>query len=262
MTVANNHDASKIDSASAFLLILQGFKMLLEPRLRPYVAIPILISAALFGTVFTWCFMQIPELQASFESWIQTNLWQWVASLFVYLSWLFWPIAIITGLLLTSYTLVSVVNIIAAPFNALLSEKVEELLGYPSDEGMSFIASIPRTLFREIRKFVSTLKWLVLLLILLFFPVLNIVSLLIGAWLMAIQYLDIPADNHQLSFNDFLRILKTQPIKASSFGLSVMLISMLPLVNMVLVPAAICAATALWHRDFHGHVATARAATA
>ena len=247
-------------NAPALFILLQGFKMLIRPGLKRYVAMPIAISAVIFGSLFTWVFMQIPVLQNRFEMWINNNLWEWVASLFVYLSWLFWPIAIISGLLLTSYTLVSVVNIIAAPFNSLLSEKVEESLGYPSDEGISFMASIPRTIIREARKFISTLKWLVLLLVLLFFPFLNIFSLLIGAWLMAIQYMDIPADNHQLSFTDFLRILKKHSLKALAFGLSISLVSMLPLVNILLVPAAICAGTVLWHRDFHGHVVSARAA--
>ncbi|NRB40155.1 MAG: sulfate transporter CysZ [Pseudomonadales bacterium] len=254
MSSTNNRYAQ----SSALLILIQGFKLILHPGLKRYVAAPIAVSAAIFGSIFTWCFLQIPVLQDSFEGWIHANLWEWVAAGFVYLSWLFWPIAIITGLLVTSYTLVSLVNIIAAPFNALLSEKVEEVLGYPSSEGESFAASIHRTVFREIRKFISTLKWLVLLLVLLFFPVLNILSLLIGAWLMAIQYLDIPADNHQLSFTDFLRLLKKQPLKAGAFGLSVMLVSMLPLINIVLVPAAICAATVLWHKEFHADVVAAQ----
>ncbi len=235
----------------ALLILIQGFKLILRPELRVYVAGPIAVSAIIFGSIFIWAFMQVPILQQSFEAWITANLWAWLASLFSYLSWLFWPIAIITGLLVTSYTLISVVNIIAAPFNALLSEKVEHVLGLPSDEGISFMASIPRTLFREIRKLISSLKWMILLLILLFFPLLNMISFLIGAWLMTIQYLDIPADNHQLSFKDFLKQIKKKPLISISFGLTVMLLSLLPLINIILVPAAICAATLLWHQEFH-----------
>lgn len=239
----------------ALLILLEGFKLLLHPGLKRYVAGPLVVGFALFGSVFFWAASAVPQLQNQFELWIANNVWEWLASVLMYASWLFWPIFIIIAYFLIAYTLVSVVNIIAAPFNALLSEKVEQVLGYPSADtpegATAFMASIPRTLLREIRKFISTLKWLVLLFILLFIPFLNILSLLIGAWLMAIQYLDIPADNHQLSFMDFLKTLKTQKIKATAFGLTVMLVSLIPVLNLLLVPAAICASTVLWHRDYH-----------
>lgn len=238
----------------ALFILLEGFKLLLTPGLKRYVAVPLIIGTLLFASLFTWMSLQIGSWQSGFEQWLNANLWQWLASTLSYASWLFWPVFIISAYLLFAYTLVSLVNIIAAPFNALLSEKVEELLGLPQAQntnGISgFLQSIPRTVFREIRKFISTLKWLILLIVLLFIPVLNIFSLLIGAWLMAIQYLDIPADNHQLGFIEFLKTLKKRRFKALAFGLSVSLVSMLPLVNLILVPAAICAATLLWHQEY------------
>lgn len=239
-------------SAAAFIL-WDGFKLLTQPGIRRYAAVPVILGFCIFALLFSWLSGQIPN-QDSFEQWLDLHLWNWVASIASYLIWLIWPLFFITAYFLVAYTAVSLINIIGAPFNGVLSEKAEQMWGYPSPQNNAdlpaIIQSAPQAIWREIVKFINSLKWLALLLILLFFPLLNILSILIGAWLMAIQFLDIPADNHQLTFKEFLIQLKQGQLSALLFGLSVFIISMIPLLNFIVVPAAICAATALWHNKY------------
>ena len=60
------------------------------------------------------------------------------------------------------------------------------------------------------------------LLILSFIPVLNLIAaplwLLFGIWMMAIQYIDYPADNHKLGWNEMLAWLREKRWQSMSFG--------------------------------------------
>ncbi|GAA80941.1 CysZ protein [Pseudoalteromonas sp. BSi20495] len=73
---------------------------------------------------------------------------QWLS----WLEWLMWPIAILMVLFSYSMLFTVITNFIAAPFNALLSEKVElYLTGQKiNDDGFAeLVKDIPRMLARE-----------------------------------------------------------------------------------------------------------------
>jgi CysZ protein len=64
--------------------------------------------------------------------------------------------------------------------------------------------------------------------------------------MMAIQYKDYPFDNNKISFTQMKDILKKNKGLSYSFGITVAVFSMIPIVNLVVMPVAICGATALW----------------
>jgi CysZ protein len=64
--------------------------------------------------------------------------------------------------------------------------------------------------------------------------------------MMAVQYKDYPFDNHKISFNEMKQDLKANKSLSYSFGFTTAVFSMLPVVNLVVMPVAICGATALW----------------
>ncbi len=66
------------------------------------------------------------------------------------------------------------------------------------------------------------------------------------AWMMAVQYKDYPFDNHKISFTRMRQALKQRQGLSYSFGITTAVFSMIPLVNLVVMPVAICGATALW----------------
>jgi CysZ protein len=64
--------------------------------------------------------------------------------------------------------------------------------------------------------------------------------------MMAIQYKDYPFDNHKIPFARMRVMLNENKNVSYSFGITVAVFSMIPIINLVVMPVAICGATALW----------------
>ena len=73
--------------------------------------------------------------------------------------------------------------------------------------------------------------------------------LLFGVWMMAIQYIDYPADNHKLGWNEMLAWLRQKRWQSMSFGGIVYLVLLVPVVNLLMMPAAVAGATLFWVRE-------------
>jgi CysZ protein len=73
-----------------------------------------------------------------------------------------------------------------------------------------------------------------------------LLALLWGAWVMTLQYVDYPADNHQLPFTHLRRQLKQQRFSTTGLGSTIMLGSMIPVINIFVMPIAVAAGTLLW----------------
>jgi CysZ protein len=91
------------------------------------------------------------------------------------------------------------------------------------------------------------------LLVLLLVPGVNVLAsvlwVLFSAWMMAVQYLDYPMANHSLFFKQQRARLRKRPLLAWSFGGPVMLITMIPVLNFFVMPAAVAGATLIWVRE-------------
>jgi CysZ protein len=232
----------------------QGCKDLFKPGLKRYVLLPIIINVILFSLIF---YFGIQYLLNKFD-FIFFTLPDW-------LSWLNWLIKPLQYLLLTIVILASIgiialvstlsANLIAAPFNGLLSETYSKLLGHPSPT-QPFSTLVISTISRESRKLVYfILRFIMLAIIaavLYFIPLLNmlipILFFVMGAWLLAVEYCDYAADNFHQPFKQSLAQLKQQRTMSLGFGLTVMLLSSVPFVNFIVMPAAVLGGTALWHR--------------
>ncbi|GGO77254.1 sulfate transporter CysZ [Marinobacterium nitratireducens] len=228
--------------------LLRGLQMLPDPSIRHFVIIPLLVNILLFGGAI-WL------LISEFEVWVDYLInqmlpdWDWLE----FLRYLLWPLLALVVLVIVYYSFTLVANFIAAPFNGFLSEKVErQLRGEVSaDEGWGeLLAMIPRTLQRELAKLAYYLPRVLLLLVLTFVPVVGLVSpllwFLFGAWMMSIQYCDYPMDNNKVSFGQMKQLLKSERLTAVGFGGLVQVGMMIPLLNLVLMPAAVVGATLYW----------------
>jgi CysZ protein len=69
---------------------------------------------------------------------------------------------------------------------------------------------------------------------------------LLGAWMMAVQYVDYPVDNHQRNFQAVKSVLRGRRLSSLGFGGVVALVSGVPILNFFVVPAAVCGATLFW----------------
>ena len=171
-----------------------------------------------------------------------------------FITWIIWPLIILTVALVSGYLFTSIALLIASPFNALLAEKAEELVtGQPVDslEGLgAAVLALPRGIARELAKLVYYIPMAVFVLLLSFVPGINALTpvlwFLLGAWMMSIQFVDYPMDNHQLSFADVKEAVRSRRLSSLGFGGMVALCASIPVVNFFVVPAAVVGATLLW----------------
>ena len=118
---------------------------------------------------------------------------------------------------------------------------------------MSFrhvLSEIPRTLRNECRKIAYFLVWALPLLVLFVIPGINIAAPLVWAlflsWMLAVEYLDYPMGNHRHDLRSVRAWLKTRRSLALGFGATVLGATLLPGLNLIVMPAAVAGATALW----------------
>lgn len=223
--------------------LTRGAKMLKHPSLRVFVIVPLLINILIFGSLITLGFGYISDLMDSMLG----SIPGWLS----FIQWILWPLIVITVSLISGYLFTSVALIIASPFNALLAEKAEELVtGKPVDslEGLgAALASVPRSIVRELLKLLYYIPMALLVLVLSFIPGVGAVAwLLLGAWMMSIQFVDYPMDNHQLSFAEVKNACRSRRLSSLGFGAIVAVCTGIPVVNFFVVPAAVVGATLLW----------------
>ncbi|MCE7580881.1 sulfate transporter CysZ [Vibrio fluvialis] len=229
-----------------------GFDIAVSPGIRRFVLMPLLTNILLVGGALYYLFSHL-------DSWIN----DWMGQIPDWLSWLsyiLWPLLVITILATFSYFFSTLANFIAAPFNGLLAEKVEEKLTGKkvNDDGvLAVVKDAPRIMAREWRKLVYVLPKAIGLFILLLIPALGqtlgpILWFIFTAWMLAIQYCDYPFDNHKVTFNDMRNSLKQKQGKAYTFGMLVSVLTTIPVVNLFVMPVAVCGATAMWVNEFRG----------
>ncbi|MGI2881106.1 sulfate transporter CysZ [Vibrio furnissii] len=229
-----------------------GFDIAVSPGIRRFVLMPLLANILLVGGALYYLFSHL-------DSWINNWMGQ-IPDWLSWLSYLLWPLLVITILATFSYFFSTLANFIAAPFNGLLAEKVEEkLTGQKvNDDGvMAVVKDVPRIMSREWRKLVYLLPKAIGLFILLLIPALGqtlgpILWFIFTAWMLAIQYCDYPFDNHKVSFNDMRNSLKQKQGKAYTFGMLVSVLTTIPIINLFVMPVAVCGATAMWVHEFRG----------
>ncbi|WP_261640024.1 sulfate transporter CysZ [Erwinia mallotivora] len=224
----------------------QGWKLITLPGIRRFVIVPLIVNVLLMGGAFIWLFQQLghwlPALMSSVPGWLQ------------WLSYLLWPLAVISILLVFSYFFSTVANWIAAPFCGLLAEQLEgRLTGKPlPDSGwMEMLKDFPRIMKRELQKLAWYLPRAAVLLLLYFIPgfgqtVVPLLWFLFSAWMLSVQYCDYPFDNHKVSFRQMRSALKQHKTDNMQFGALVSLFTLIPLLNLIIMPVAVCGATAMW----------------
>ncbi|GAA4355110.1 sulfate transporter CysZ [Kangiella marina] len=242
--------------------LANGFRMLLQKGIKRYVFIPLGINLTLLTIALIYLINQISFwaqwVEESVTSW---GAWEWLGTA---LAWLVWPIVIVGAVLFIFFFFSMLANWIAAPFNGLLAEAVERKLHAENgnddapieDEGFKgLIKDTPRLLKREWTKLKYYIPRALVCLLVLFVPIIGaiafpIIWFVFNAWMMSVQYIDYPMDNHKIPFDDMLKTLQTTRSGTLGFGSLVMLCTMIPIINLLVMPAAVCGATQLWYENY------------
>ncbi len=239
---------------SGIYYLFKGLQLSFRPGIKRFVILPFLINILLMSAVCGWFLLSISQ-------WIP----QWIKDLPTWLHWLsglIWPVAVISVLLVCSYLFSTLAGFIAAPLNSLLAEQVEASLlvkKSPDYNVKSILFSLPHTMKREWQKLTYCLPRAVLLL--LFFAIPGIGQLfapmlwfLFSAWMLSVQYNDYPFDNHKISFRHMLTVLQQDRVHNLAFGTTISVLTLIPVINLLIMPVAVCGATAIWVDRYRFHV--------
>ena len=244
---------------SGALYFLRGFAIVTRPGIRPYVIVPLLINTVLFALLITFG-----------ASWLGDAVERMLPDWLDFLGWILVPAFVFAALIAGFFTFNLVANFIAAPFNGLLAEAVERhLTGRPppsADGGgwRAFLMGLGSTFVAEVRKLayvaVRSLPPLVLFLI----PGINVVApivwMAVGAWMLAVTYVDYPMANHGIGFDALRARLRGRRLLSLGFGGAALAALAVPVLNFLVIPCAVAGATAMWVEQFEGSADTAPSA--
>lgn len=205
--------------------------------------IPLFVNTALFAALIVY---GAREFGALIDSLLPPSF-QW-------LEWLLWPLFALTLVLVAFYAFGLIANLIAAPFNSLLAAAVEQnLTGKRPDDGGTGLRAVFTGFGHEIKKFLFLIGCALPLLILFIIPGLNLLApfawFLFSAWLLALEYSDYPLGNRGLYFPEIRTRVRQHPLLALSFGASVLVCTMIPFLNFLVMPAAVAGATVWWTEE-------------
>ena len=224
----------------------RGMTILVQPGLRRFVIMPLLANIAVFALIAG----SLYQLMSGFYIDITGEI-PWTLS---FLTWIVTPIIWMIGTLLSGYLSIFIVLFLTSPFHGLLAEKVEERTTGEAIQNESSVVqvalSVPRGFLRELQKLFHYLPMALLVVIISVIPGLNFAApflwIILGAWMMSLQFIDYPMDNHRLPFREVREACSARRGTSIGFGVIVAFVSGIPILNLALIPAAVAGATLLW----------------
>ena len=228
------------------LYLFQGFRLITQPGLRRYVALPTLVNITVFVGLGYLAFGWLDTLT---ESFIQT-LPEWLQ----WLDWISEILVFLTLSLVSFFTFTLIANLISSPFNGPLAQAVEQrLTGETKHEEGAWhdsITQLPQVFGDEGQKLFYSISRSLPFLLLFLIPLVNVIAsaawLIFGTWLLALQYMDYPLGNQSIRFQQQRELLGRHKLLIMGFGAGVLACTMVPLLNLLIIPAAVAGATALY----------------
>ncbi len=231
------------DFTTGFKYVFSGFKLIVQPGIRIYVLIPLLINTILFASVIAYGSNLLSDF---LDSW-SAAWWEWI-------KWILWPLFVMISLAVIFFCFSIVANLIAAPFNGFLAEAVESKLSNTVLTDTGSIKAIPGEIIKamksESRKFLYFIIRAIPLLLLFIIPIAQVAApflwVLFGSWMLALEYIDYPMGNHGIVFPEQRKIMTIEKKQTFGFGLGIMLLTFIPVINFVAMPVAVAGASKLW----------------
>ncbi len=214
---------------------------------------PLGINIVLFVGLIALGMSQFEALLA----WLMPDLPSWLQ----WLTWPLWALFTISTLVLIFYTFSIIANIVSSPFNGALSAAVEREINpitattqHEENSRLGIMRDILVSIKNEVEKLLYMVFCFFPALILFFIPVVNIAApaiwFLLGAWLLALEYADYPMGNHGINFKDTKKQLRKKGGTSMGFGVITMGATIIPGLNLIVIPAAVAGATIMWVENF------------
>ena len=148
------------------------------------------------------------------------------------------------------FTFTLLANLFAAPFYGKLSAKTLLILNDRADAEVADLAMI-KSLLSELKRLIYLVIRALPILFLFIIPGLNLIApflwLLYSAWSMVLEYMAYPLENKGLLFPEQRKLVKSFRLGALCFGGLVIFGLTIPLINILIPPAAVIGATIYLH---------------
>ena len=219
-----------------------------NPVLYKYIFIPLMISVTVFSLAGYWG-LQVFDYFVN-QNIPQDDIWYWLL-----LNKLIWISAILVTFILVFFSFTVLGNLIASPFNDILSEKSEEILsGKVADAGsfhlVLFMKETGKTLLNESLKISLFVCCMIFLFALNLLPVLG--SMLYGAlaflltvYFLVIEYTGFVFSRKRLTFKNQRKFIKKNRLLCAGFGCGAFILLAIPFVQFFSIPMGVVGATLL-----------------
>ncbi|AKJ94772.1 hypothetical protein TVD_05030 [Thioalkalivibrio versutus] len=223
----------------AFLAPFRGLARVFDPGLRGLVIGPLIINILVVIGLATAAGVGFEALLAA---WLPGG-WDWLA-------WLLWPLFALALLVAFGVSAVALAAIIASPFSGPLAYRTARGLGHePRQPARSFLGEMGHATVTALRKAGYYGLLFIPVLLITVIPGLNLLAPIawftFGSWVLAVEFLEAPLANDGLAFAEVRKTVRAHRLETLSFGAGTTLLAMVPLVNLLLVPAAVIGATHL-----------------
>ena len=239
---------SLVNFAKGFWLPFNSFFYVKRhPRLYPYIILPLVINVVSFCLVIYFGFDFYRNLVMSRMP--QGDAWYWlILNYFVLL------LAIVVVLVLIFFTFAVVGSLLASPFNDVLSEKTELLLGGHTPEEpfslITFIRSAGQAMITEAKKISVFLLGMLALVLLHLLPLLGtmlypILSVAWTAFFLVMEYTGYVFARKGLSFKSQRQVVYRNAALMSGFGLGLFCLLAIPFMQFFCIPLGVVGAVRL-----------------
>jgi len=214
--------------------LFKGIALLGSKDLRNFILIPILINIVLYSAALTLSYYYIDSLINAFiPSWLH------------WLHWLLWPLFFVSFFIVGFFSFTVLANLLASPFYGKLAAKTLALI---KPEAIAVIEQpFTKVLLAETKRVGYILRLAIPLLILSIIPGLNVFApflwALFSAWSMSLEYMAYPLENAGILFIEQKQLIKSIRWGALSFGGIAALGLSIPIINIIIAPAAVIGAT-------------------
>jgi len=219
-----------------------------HPRLLQYIIMPFLINLVVFsGAVY----LGLDFFGNTVVQYLpQGEAWYWAA-----LYWLLWVVAVLLTAVLVFFSFTAVGNLLASPFNDLLSERTEEVLGGTENSEPFVIGQFLRdawqTVLMEARKMWIFIVIMVFILPLNLLPgigntLYTILAISLTLLFLCFEYLGFVMVRKRQFFREQKNYILARKFLMLGFSCGVMAILAIPFLQLLCIPLAVIGATRLW----------------
>ena len=231
---------------------INGLSLINTSRIRRYVLMPLLINIIIFSAGLWFAINQF-EI---FITWALSDLPGWLS----WLEWIMWPLFALTfyGLVFFSFSIIA--NILASPFNGPLAAAVERHLSGEQNTATSkpFIEEAKYAIGNELIKLKHSLYLMMPLAFLslisfafpLISPLVAVLWMVYTVWILTLEYADFPMANHDMAFRHIREKLAEKRLLSLGFGSMVMIATLIPVINFLVMPVAVAGATKMYIQEF------------